>query len=241
MRLYEVMIIKEEWKEINGYKISNYGKVINKKGIELSTKPNKHGYISTSINMGGEYGKVRGMHRIVAVAFIPNPDNLPEVNHIDGDKTNNIVNNLEWTTRKDNMQHSSENRLHPKTTWCCIVDDDGNVSEIYESMNILTRHYGMKSSAPACQCILGECGTRMGLRIREYSPVLKDYVRTRFDDPSFKYKCTAKRKIRCVENGTIYNSQMEASNMLNISQPSISEYLRGNRLENVDGYTFEYC
>ena len=51
------------------------------------------------------------VHRLVAEAFIPNPDNLPEVNHIDGNRLNNHVSNLEWTSRSGNMQHSWDTGL----------------------------------------------------------------------------------------------------------------------------------
>lgn len=97
--------MEEEWKEINGYKISNYGRVINNKGYELKNTPDKSGYVVCKINLGN--GIIRGMHRIVATAFIPNPENLPEVNHIDGDKSNNRVDNLEWVSRKENQYHAS--------------------------------------------------------------------------------------------------------------------------------------
>ena len=59
----------------------------------------------------GLYGKdkkfrLHSIHRLVALAYIPNPDNLPEVNHRDGNKLNNKVDNLEWSTRKKNAEHS---------------------------------------------------------------------------------------------------------------------------------------
>ena len=52
------------------------------------------------------------VHRLVALAFIPNPDELPEVNHKDGDKDNNHASNLEWSTHADNIDHAYKNRLH---------------------------------------------------------------------------------------------------------------------------------
>lgn len=66
--------------------------------------------------------KIYSTHRLVAIHFIPNPNNLPEVNHIDTDKRNNQVDNLEWCTHSDNMQHAGitgrmkgkPNELHPK-------------------------------------------------------------------------------------------------------------------------------
>ena len=98
--------LKEEWKEYYIYDVSNYGKVINKHGKVLSTNVDMHGYVSTSItDYDGK--RIKGMHRIVATVFIPNPNNLPEVNHKDGNKTNNRVDNLEWCTKKENQNHEA--------------------------------------------------------------------------------------------------------------------------------------
>lgn len=57
-------------------------------------------------------GRDYAIHRLVAIVFIPNPDSLPEVNHIDGDRRNNNVTNLEWVTHKGNMQHAQRTGLN---------------------------------------------------------------------------------------------------------------------------------
>lgn len=63
------------------------------------------GYCIQTLNLNGKAIPVK-FHRLVAEAFIPNPNNLPEVNHIDGDKTNNNVSNLEWCTSSENKKHA---------------------------------------------------------------------------------------------------------------------------------------
>lgn len=98
------------WKQIylNGqlipYWISSDGRVKNQNDLVLYTRVH-NGYVDTSLYVNGKNVHPR-IHRLVAEAFIPNPKMLPQVNHIDGDKLNNKVSNLEWVTRKENMQHA---------------------------------------------------------------------------------------------------------------------------------------
>lgn len=123
--------LKEEWREYNGYQVSNYGKVVNKHGKTLKRNTNNGGYTNTKI-IDYDGTNIRGMHRIVATVFISNPNKLPEVNHLDGKKENNRVDNLEWCTKSENQQHEArvlqqkcgENNYHNKLT-------DEQVLEIY--------------------------------------------------------------------------------------------------------------
>ena len=105
----------EEWRPIKDYEglyeVSNMGRVknLNYKGSGkekiLKNIKRRKGYLMVILTKNG---KRRGflVHRLVAEAFIPNPNNLPEVNHIDRDRANNHVDNLEWVTHSDNMKHS---------------------------------------------------------------------------------------------------------------------------------------
>ncbi len=103
----------EIWKDINGfegiYQVSNKGRLKSFKqypdGYILSTKNKKGDYLSVVLAGGGNVRYTR-IHRLVAEAFIPNPKNLPEVNHKDCDKQNNRAENLEWITRTGNHIHA---------------------------------------------------------------------------------------------------------------------------------------
>lgn len=96
-------------KKIEGYEnysISEDGRVYNTKfGRNIKHNLNSIGYSRVSLSNKGKQKQLL-VHRLVAQAFIPNPNNLPEVNHKDGNKRNNNVDNLEWTTRSENEEHA---------------------------------------------------------------------------------------------------------------------------------------
>ena len=101
----------EDWKDIPGYEglyvVSNNGRVMNvRSGRVLRGIVNNLGYIMVGLSKSGKV-KMISVHRLVAEAFIKNPDNLREVNHKDEDKSNNNVDNLEWCDRKYNVNYGS--------------------------------------------------------------------------------------------------------------------------------------
>ena len=94
------------------YKIDDLGRVYSEFKI-ITPYDNGHGYLAVKLWKNGKC-KQHYIHRLVAETFIPNPNNYPEINHIDGDKHNNVVSNLEWCNRKMNVQHSYDTGLKPK-------------------------------------------------------------------------------------------------------------------------------
>ena len=102
--------MKEIWKDILNYEglyeISNLGKIRNIKSKRVLKLTKSHnGYLKTNLSKKGKL-KTVFIHRLVAEAFIPNPNNLPQVNHKDGNKENNNVFNLEFCTEKHNSLHA---------------------------------------------------------------------------------------------------------------------------------------
>ena len=104
---------KEEWRPVEeypGYYVSDKGRVIGKKGTILKQVSKDNDYLIVGVCRDKKC-KSAYVHRLVAQAFIPNPEEKPFVNHIDGDKTNNSVNNLEWVTAWENSDHAYRNGL----------------------------------------------------------------------------------------------------------------------------------
>ena len=114
--------MKEEWKDIRGfegaYMVSNTGKVLSipRPGTKhqeptlRALSRNHDGYVKVRLLGNGKDVTAR-VHRLVAEAFLDNPDKKETVNHIDGNKENNCVENLEWADRREQMEHAYEHKL----------------------------------------------------------------------------------------------------------------------------------
>jgi hypothetical protein len=156
---------QEEWKAIpdtdEQYLISSHGRLFSVKSNKvLKTYLRPTGYINAHYVACGREVNI-GVHRLVAQAFIPNPLELPQVNHKDGDKLNNNVDNLEWVTCRENIQHAINTGLRARDVGChtnehmerlhklgakaCskpVIRDDG---VIYQSAAAAARAMGGKS------------------------------------------------------------------------------------------------
>ena len=108
---------------LSDYTITKNGEIINNRnGKKLKPQPNGKGYLRISIG-----GKLQFVHRLVAEKYIPNPENKPQVNHKDGNKLNNSVENLEWVSNMENRQHAVKNLLHlsgEKCPWSKLTQSD---------------------------------------------------------------------------------------------------------------------
>ena len=125
-----------------GYIVCSDGKIFSPRGRQLSKNTKQSGYIRLCIN-----GKPRLLHRLIAEAFIPNPDNKPEVNHIDGNPSNNRVDNLEWVTHYENHLHAHRTGLIPEKNRMKRTGKftlDGVLLETYISMSEAARKNGIR-------------------------------------------------------------------------------------------------
>ena len=92
------------------YSIRSDGRITNSKGHEKVQEINHKGYMKVDLYKDGVRSTQR-VHRLVAEAYIPNPENKPDVNHKDGNKLNNDASNLEWCTKSENMRHAYDTGL----------------------------------------------------------------------------------------------------------------------------------
>ena len=158
--------MREIWKDICGYEglyqISNFGRIKSlnynhtKKEKVLCEKHHKSNYVTVML-CKNVVNRNKSIHTLVASAFIPNPNNYPCVNHIDGNKKNNNADNLEWCTHKQNIEHAiktglanhygmlgrtgAKNNLSKKIVQ---YDLQGNVVKRWDCISDAARFYGIR-------------------------------------------------------------------------------------------------
>ena len=167
----------EIWKDVAGYegiyKVSNMGRILSigrvikfarvsryfKEShlLKLHVETKHLNRVSCGLAREGKTQSQR-VHRLVAEAFIPNPDNKPQINHINGNPSDNRVENLEWCTQSENNIHSFRvlgrkpcktmlgkiGKLHTMSIPVNLVDSKGNILASYESMNLAAQATGIK-------------------------------------------------------------------------------------------------
>lgn len=160
---------KEIWKNIKNYEglyqVSNIGRIKSFKRNESIMQPNDNGkgYLQVGLSKNGKRSYFK-IHRLVAEAFIPNPYSKPEVNHIDGNKQNNTVENLEWCTTKENCQHRQKTGLGnieaaTKAKYKIVLKYDlktGKILEEFESAKAAALSLGSNRSDNIARVCRGE-------------------------------------------------------------------------------------
>ena len=227
----------EEWVDIEGfesmYQVSNFGRVKSlkrKKEIVLKNKITRSGYAEVNLYKDKYYFCL--VHRLVASNFIKNPQNKPQVNHVDGNKMNNRVCNLEWVTPKENVQHALVNGLHKtgsKSTSSKLNDNDIiNIQNLY-----LTGEYsheklgGMYEVHPTT---IGKMlkGSSWKNRENEYKEEISEMAQKKYGGSSRKGKIILtddqiKEAVSLFKKGI---SKRKIANKFGLSHTTINRYLK---------------
>ena len=160
----------EQWRDIEGYEglylVSSLGRIksldrwVNngkgkrlQKGEIITPFKNKKGYLRVALSNGFKRIKY-SIHRLVAMAFLPNPDNLETVNHINGIVTDNRVENLEWMSNRDNVRYSQAKAVKQYSL-------DGEFIRKWDAMADIERELGF-NHGDVCLCCKGKARTAYG-------------------------------------------------------------------------------
>ena len=199
----------EYWKDIEGfpgYQVSSEGRIRSfwNNAHNITNEPNiitgvkdKDGYIRVHLHVDTK-SKIVSLHRLIAKAFIPNPDNKPQVNHINGIKDDNRVKNLEWCTLSENRQHAYDTGLqNPPGEQPVKIIETG---EVFKSISECARQINGHESGIR-KCLYGERHTHKGLHF-EYVNEMPDVKRQPFLR-DYQYAAVKKMHNGCILNGGV--------------------------------------
>lgn len=242
-------MVEEIWKDIDGwnglYQISNTGKVrrvFKNKTRELKGTMKTGGYKGVFLKTPEKF-KGELVHRLVAEAFIPNPENLPCINHKDEDKWNNKIDNLEWCSYKYNNNYGTRNKRVSKTktnntynmkSVLCI-----ETGVIYPTLYEVERQTGISAQA-VFMCCKGTVYSKSKGFTKRHTAGGYHWKYT--DDPTEIDLTKGKvfhRTVKCIETGTVYESLADAMRLTGIKNTCIQSACKG-RCKTAGGYHWEY-
>lgn len=176
------MLKIKDIKEFKDYTIDTEGNVYSKRKHKyLKQTINKYGYCKVTLQKD-KYKKMYSVHRLVAEAFIPNYNKLPQVNHIDGNKQNNHVANLEWCTAKHNMNEAVRTGLFDN---CKKIQKENAVKNNLNKYHILANEVTKKKVAQY---------DKQNNLLNTYDSISEASRKTRITITSISYSANGKRK-----------------------------------------------
>lgn len=212
---------REIWKDIKGYEglysVSNKGNIKNLKTNKILAGGNSSGYRNITLK-----GKTYMVHRLVALAFIDNPQNLPQVDHRDENKKNNDVSNLRWVSKSENTRHS----IYKQSLKIKQLDKDGNLIRIWPSVMQIERELGYNRCA-----IVNVCRGRQRSAYNFRWEYADKSQQRKFNRPVAVYKDGE-------YIGTFANAA-KAAEALGLKYKSVIACLKGYHAT-LHGYTFSY-
>lgn len=239
--------MNEEWKDVKGYegryKVSSFGNVYSYYvDRNLSIAANKTGYKYVVLKKDGKQKHMQ-VHRLVAEAFIPNPKNLPIINHKDINVSNNHVDNLEWCDYHYNNTYDNAQlkRGEVLSKHVYAYDKNGDLVHEYNSTNEAGMVLNIGSQSVSW-CCLGKLKTYKGL-VWSYNKLSKQDVLDRFEKVSRKGMSKSIPIDQFDLNGNLigkYKSMREAERKLKINRHSIASVCRGIS-EQTHNFIFKYA